>query len=143
MLFSGVNRQFHPVRPVERPQIVKPGHMIRMGMGDEKCVDLFQTQRQQLVAYVRPRIDKNVGGVCLDQNGTALPAVSRVVRITRAPSGAADGRHTNRCSASEKRNLHPSPILENRRRVLARVMAVMRSASVLRISASLASVWLV
>ena len=143
MLFSGANSQFHPVRPVERSQIVKPSHMIRMGMGDEKCIDLFQTQRQQLVAYVRPRINKNVGVVCLDQNGTALSAISWILWITRAPAGTTDRRHTNRSPASEKRNLHPSPILENRRRVLARVMAVMLSASMLRISASLASVWLV
>ena len=81
MLFSGVNRQFHPVRPVERPQIVKAGHMIRMGMGDEKRLDLFQTQRQQLVAYVRPRIDKNV---CLLYTSPS----PRDSNLSRMPSSA-------------------------------------------------------
>ena len=121
----------------------------------QRCAVLVQTEatnvlvdagpdiRNQLVTDVGSRINKNIGGLRLDKNSATLPAVSWVVRITRSPSGAADGRHTNRCSASEKRNLHQSPILEKRRRVLARVMAVMLCASVLRISASLARVWLV
>ena len=117
--------------------------MVRMCMGDQQRVDLLQPQRQQLIANVRPGIDKNIGCIALYQNCAALPAIARILRVARPPARTANGGDSDRRSASQKRNLHPSPILENNLRVFARVAAAISSTLTPRSSASLASVWLV
>ena len=47
------------LRPIESTQIIKPGNMVRMSMGNQYSVNFCQLMWQKLVANIWSGIDEN------------------------------------------------------------------------------------
>ncbi len=87
-----------------RPQIVDPMRVVRVRMSDEDGVEPLHAHVDQLLAQIRPRVDKHgrhaVDALPLDERRATAAAVPWIVGIAGAPAFG-DTRHAGRRAATE------------------------------------------
>ena len=88
MEWGCIDWQFDPVWPIKGAQIIQSRHMIRMGVGDQQRINLFDIKRQQLVSDIRPRIYEDRGLIRFHKHRTALTAIAGIVGVALSPAGA-------------------------------------------------------
>ena len=75
----GIDRHLAILHLAEAPHIIKSHDMIRVGMGEERCIESLHPFPETLKSELGSRIDHEVLIGCLNQNGTAGSGVTRVV----------------------------------------------------------------
>ena len=89
---------------IERPDVIDPGGMVCMFVGEQQCIDAAAAAGQHLLAEIRAAVYHDGKIIGMDPNRYTKPGVARVCTVANRVVGA-DDRNALRSSRTQKINL--------------------------------------